>query len=118
LCKLTFHRLLKAGSVVDWHVPLFISFVRWLCCAKRALAIASAGLIRASILSPEVSGCDHQGAVSHGASGEARGNDSNVAYLNAPSGSHGVAQVAIHLQVASQEPGVVNIQNADTAMYG
>jgi hypothetical protein len=43
--------------------------------------------------------------------------DSNVACLNAPRVSHGVSQVVIHSQVASQAPGVVNVHDADMAMY-
>jgi hypothetical protein len=51
------------------------------------------------------------------ASEEAIGNDSNVMRVNAPRASHGVAHVAIHTQVASQETVVINVQNADMALY-
>jgi hypothetical protein len=51
------------------------------------------------------------------ASKEAIGDDSRVVRLHAPRASHGVAQVAIHSQVASQGTGVVNVHNADMAMY-
>jgi hypothetical protein len=44
--------------------------------------------------------------------------DSNVIWLNALRASHGVEQVAIHSQVASQWIAIVNVHNADTAMYG
>jgi hypothetical protein len=54
---------------------------------------------------------------SNDASKEAIGDDSHVTCLSAPHTSHGVAQVAIHSQVASQSTGVVNIHNADMAMY-
>jgi 3-dehydroquinate dehydratase len=51
------------------------------------------------------------------ASEEAFWDDSNAICLNAPRASHGVAQVAIHSQVASQRTGVVEVHNADMAMY-
>jgi hypothetical protein len=43
--------------------------------------------------------------------------DGNVVYLNAPRVSHGVSQVVIHPQVASQATGVVNVHDADMVMY-
>jgi hypothetical protein len=42
--------------------------------------------------------------------------DGNVICLNAPCASHGVEQVTIHSQVASQPTRVVNVHNADMAM--
>jgi hypothetical protein len=51
------------------------------------------------------------------ASKEAVGNDSIVICLNAPCAAHGVAQVTIHSQVASQGTEVVMVHNADTVMY-
>jgi hypothetical protein len=44
------------------------------------------------------------------------GDDSKVICLNAPCVSHCLAQAAIHLQVASQGTGVVNVHNTDMAM--
>jgi hypothetical protein len=51
------------------------------------------------------------------ASEEATRDASNVICFNAPQVSYGVAQSSIHSQVASQETGVVNVHNADLAMY-
>jgi hypothetical protein len=51
------------------------------------------------------------------ASQDVLGSDSNVTGLNGLCASHGVAQVAIHSQVTSKETGVVNVHNADMAMY-
>jgi hypothetical protein len=66
-------------------------------------------------------GCDH----AHGtvecrvidASEETIGDDSKLICFNAPCVSHGVAQVVIHSQVASQATGVVNVHNADMTMF-
>jgi hypothetical protein len=43
--------------------------------------------------------------------------DSNVISLNASSLSHGVTQVRMHSQVASQGTGVFSVNNADKSMY-
>jgi hypothetical protein len=43
--------------------------------------------------------------------------DSNVICLIALHASHGVAQVTIHSQVASQGTRVVTVRHADMAMY-
>jgi hypothetical protein len=51
------------------------------------------------------------------ASKEPIGDDSNATCLNASHTSRGVALVLIHPQVASQGTGVVNIYDADKAMY-
>jgi hypothetical protein len=48
---------------------------------------------------------------------EAIGDDSNVICLDAPLASHGVAQFPIHSRVASQGTGLVNVHNADMAVY-
>jgi hypothetical protein len=58
----------------------------------------------------------HGNVKRHGidASKEAMGDDSNVICLHAP---HGVAQGASHSQLASQGTRVVNVHNADMAMY-
>jgi hypothetical protein len=50
------------------------------------------------------------------ASKHAVGDDSNVIRLNASHASHGEAQVTIHLQVASQGAGVVNVHSSDMVM--
>jgi hypothetical protein len=50
-------------------------------------------------------------------SGEAVGSDSNAICLHCSRTSHGVAQVAIHSQVASQGTEFVNVHNAEMAMY-
>jgi hypothetical protein len=44
---------------------------------------------------------------------EAIGEDSNVSCLHAPRASHGVAQAAVHSQLASQGTGVVIFRDAD-----
>jgi hypothetical protein len=44
---------------------------------------------------------------------EAIGNGSNVTCVKAPRVSHGITRVAIHLQVASQGLGAVNVYKAD-----
>jgi hypothetical protein len=51
------------------------------------------------------------------ASKEALSDDSNVILLSASHASHGVAQVAIHSQVASKGTGVVNAHDANMAMH-
>jgi hypothetical protein len=51
------------------------------------------------------------------ASEEAVGDDSNVICFSASCASAGVAQVTIHSQVAYQGTGVLNVHNADMAMY-
>jgi hypothetical protein len=51
------------------------------------------------------------------ASKEVVGDVSNVICLNAPRAAHGVAQVTIHSQVASQGTEVVMVHNADKVMY-
>jgi hypothetical protein len=45
------------------------------------------------------------------------GDDSNAITLNGSGTSHGVVQDLIYSQVASKGTVVVNIQNADVAMY-
>jgi hypothetical protein len=60
----------------------------------------------------------HEKVECHGpdACREAAGDASNIILIKASHASHGVAQVAIHYQVASQRTGVDNVQNADMAM--
>jgi hypothetical protein len=48
---------------------------------------------------------------------QAVSDDSNVICLHAPRASHGVAQVAIHTQVAFHGTGIFNVHNSDMAMY-
>jgi hypothetical protein len=45
------------------------------------------------------------------------GDDSTVICKNAPLASHGVAQVAIHSQAASQGTGVVNVHHKGMVAY-
>jgi hypothetical protein len=48
------------------------------------------------------------------ACGDAVGSVSNIICLN---GSRSIAKAVIRSQVASQETGIVNVHNADMAMY-
>jgi hypothetical protein len=53
---------------------------------------------------------------SNDAPGKAVGSDSNVFVLNGSRASHGVAQVTIHLQIASKGTVVVDVYNANMVM--
>jgi hypothetical protein len=53
----------------------------------------------------------------NGASGDVLGSYSNGHSLNGPRGSLGVAQTAIHSQVASQGTNIVKVHDADLAIH-